>query len=241
MTCNSRAFIIGAERLKSFWGYISTEKHSAGATGGCVYVYDKAGRELARFKDMHYAYDLTFFPDGKRLAVRSNEGLIAVYDLEKLQLVKKFRYGKAKDPHDGNLCISKDGSLIYVIVYTCNEEKRGPETWLDVYETETFTRVKRLLKNEGFFLNYIERIVDEEQFYLLGSFKEDWCIAKLCGDKIEVCPISEKERDRAFWIKNWELSGFSEKSAEWTASSDKENLRRIENPLAELWERVSKR
>ena len=233
--------MIGEKTVKNFWGYISTEKYSVGTTGGCVYIYDKTGTELARFKDMHYAYDLAFFPDGKRLVVRSNEGLIAIYDLEKLQLVKKFRYGKAKDPHDENLCISKDGSLIYVIVYTYNEKKQGPETWLDVYETETFTRVKRLLKGEEFFLNYIERIVDKDEFYLLGSFKEDWYIAKLCGDKIETRPISEKEHDRIFWIKNWELSGFSKKSAEWTCKSQRNNLERIENPLAELWGRVSKR
>jgi hypothetical protein len=41
--------------MKRFWSYIENEQFAVGCTGQTVYVYDKSGTELARFKDLKYA------------------------------------------------------------------------------------------------------------------------------------------------------------------------------------------
>lgn len=220
---------------KSFWTHISNGKHSIGSTGGMVYVYDEKDIEIAKFKDMNYAYDLTFFPDGERFVARSNEGLIAVYDLRNLRLIKKFRYGKAKDPHDGNLCISADGKYIYVVVYTFDEKKNAPNCWIDVYETETFSLVETLFKESEIYPYYIEWGEEKDVFYLLGSAKRGRSVIARCKDGYaDVLSVSENTERRYHNIKCWQLSGFTPKQREWIYPKD-EVLERLDTPLAELW------
>ena len=46
--------------MKNFWSYIENGKYSIGCTGQTVYVYDQNGTELAKFKDLPYAYKAAF-------------------------------------------------------------------------------------------------------------------------------------------------------------------------------------
>ena len=232
---------------RSFWSYISNGKYSIGTTGGMVYVYDETDREVAQLKVTNYSYELSFFPDGSRFAVRSNEGAIAVYDLCDFHLIKKFRYGKAKDPHDGNMCISLDCKYLYVINYTFDTKKDAPDWWIDVYETESFTLVKTLFKEEDVYPWYIEWAEDEQSFYLLGSankrrwrFGCDYIIAKYDGEKLLTKVIYEKTEHLYSNLKKWQISGFTARQREWIYPKD-QVLEKLDKPLAKLWTIKSKK
>ena len=76
--------------MKNFWGYYENENYAVGCTGGSVYVYNRDGEELARFRDLTYAYTAKFMPGTNIIVVKTTEGHLAVYNLEQLQLVKKI-------------------------------------------------------------------------------------------------------------------------------------------------------
>lgn len=233
---------------RSFWSYISNGKYSIGTTGGMVYVYDEADREVAQLKVTNYSYELSFFPDGSRFAVRSNEGVISVYDLYDFHLIKKFRYGKAKDPQDGNMCVSLDSKYLYIVNYTFDKKKEAPNLWIDVYETESFTLVKTLLKEEDIYPKYIEWAEDEQSFYILGAaYKDEVCwlggkyiIAKYDGEKLLTKVIYEKTRELYFNLKTWQISGFTARQREWIYPKD-QVLEKLDKPLAKLWKMKSKK
>ena len=88
--------------MKKFWGYVSNNKFSVGCTGQTVFLYDKDGNELGKFKDIIYGYTPMISPDGKIFVVKSSDGRIAVYSLESFALIKKIRYTKFGD--DDGFC-----------------------------------------------------------------------------------------------------------------------------------------
>jgi WD40 repeat protein len=232
---------------KQFWTYKSNGTYHIGLTGGMLWVYDNAENEITRIKTTNYTYDLQFSPDGKRFVTRSNEGILAIYDLETFSLIKKFRYGKAADPHDQNFAFSKDGKLLYIIVYTFDKKIDGPNLWIDVYEMENFTLVKSLFKGvEDFCPDTIEREENTDNFYVLGKkFLSrnpddlDWqhSIVKLSNDEIESdYPLSDKKRHKYHWWKWWEESGFTEPRRA-LMGREYQNLSKLNNPLADLWKK----
>lgn len=81
--------------MAKFWSYISNGTYSVGCTGGSVYVYDKNGAELAKFKDMPYAYWPCFSPKGDIFVVKSTAGRLAVYSLDSQSLIKKIPFFKS--------------------------------------------------------------------------------------------------------------------------------------------------
>lgn len=60
---------------KPFVSLISNEHFQLGCTGQTVYVLNAAGNELAKFKDMIYAYSAALHPNGEVAAVYSNHGM----------------------------------------------------------------------------------------------------------------------------------------------------------------------
>ena len=65
--------------MKNFKGYIKTDQFKIGCTGQTVYIYDKDGNEVKKFKDLIYAYASAVSPLGDLLVVKSTEGRLAVY------------------------------------------------------------------------------------------------------------------------------------------------------------------
>ena len=63
---------------KPFVSLIANERYQIGCTGQTVYVLDAMGNELAKFKDMTYAYYPALHPDGDVAAVFSNTGVMAI-------------------------------------------------------------------------------------------------------------------------------------------------------------------
>ncbi len=82
---------------RNYYSLISNARFQLGCTGQTVYVLDPAGNELARFKDMTYAYYPAFHPCGDIAAVYSNNGVMAIYSLSKLQRITKFRVSAMND------------------------------------------------------------------------------------------------------------------------------------------------
>ena len=82
--------------MKSFKCFVSNGKYAIGCTGGSVYVYGSDKNEIARFRDIRaYVYRAVISPDGKVFAVKSTEAWLAVYSLETMSLIKKFRFQNA--------------------------------------------------------------------------------------------------------------------------------------------------
>ena len=55
--------------MKKFWGYASNNCYSVGCTGQTVYLFDKNGNEIKKFKDLIYGYTPMISPDGKIFVV----------------------------------------------------------------------------------------------------------------------------------------------------------------------------
>lgn len=153
--------------MKNFKGYIETDKFKIGCTGQTVYIYDKDGNEVKKFKDLIYAYASAASPLGDLLVVKSTEGRLAVYSLKTLSLVKKFRFSKVNYSQDDGFCFSPDGK------YLINIERHIDDlhSAISVYNTETFATESRLLIDNKMMLHHIQETCGE--YYVLGFLRGD--------------------------------------------------------------------
>ncbi|MBR5545069.1 MAG: hypothetical protein IKU66_06305 [Clostridia bacterium] len=211
--------------MRNFVGYTENENFKVGCTGQTTYVYDKDGNELARFKkDILYGYRPMFQPNSNIVVVKSTEGRLAIYNLDKLTLVKKVRTVPTPlaSAQDGNMCFSKDGKLFYNI-----ESHIGCRTRLTIYDTDTFEPIKRLFENdEKQMLIHIECDRENGNIYLLGYMRDDEGIyhqpfvAQLENDEIiNKTNISHNEYKYLNGYKHLEGYGFTKEVKEWSALS----------------------
>lgn len=172
-----------------FWTYIKTKKYDIGCTSKTVVVYDKNGVEVTNFKDLTYACLGAVSPDERLLVIKSSEGRMAVYDLEQLKLIKKFRFSKIDYSQDDNFTFSPDGKYLY------NIERQGSSlnSALSIYDTTDFQLQKRLFEEDRTTqLQIIEYDQATETFYVLGFIRnkddgvgEKFFVAKLINDELQ--------------------------------------------------------
>lgn len=204
--------------MPSFWSYISNGKYSVGCTGQTVYVYDKDGIEKAKFKDLTYAYNAEISPDSKTLAVKTTDGRIAIYSLEEMKLIKKFRFSKVDGGHHEGFCFSADGKFLFNL----ESHGDGRKHCLSVYETENFTLVKRLFSEEDMLISCIEYDKDFGSYFVIGisyrKFRRNkYFAAEFKDDELKnVTYINEKEYDFYNKFKYLEKSGFTKKQYRWS-------------------------
>ena len=74
-----------------------------------MYLYDDKNHELAKFKDITYAYRGAFIPRSNIFVLRSTEGRMAVYDCDERRLLFKFRFSDVGYSQDDGFCFSPDG------------------------------------------------------------------------------------------------------------------------------------
>ena len=226
--------------MPSFWSYIGNGTYNVGCTGQTVYVYDNAGNELARFKDLIYAYLPVISPRGDSFVVKSVTGRMAVYSLETLSLVKKFRNTKV-DPNDGGCCFSPDGSELYSIDCYIDDLK----TAISVYDTSDYSLKKRILdQNPDQFLCSIQFEHDEIflSYYLRGKPKIRYYVANLTGDRIgEAREISQQIFEYYRDYLHLADMGFTQKAKEWSGlryqGYDLSAIEERRHTLKELWEK----
>lgn len=135
--------------MPNFVGFCRNERFTVGCTGQSVYVFDSDGNELARFKGLKYAYTALLNPaKDSQLIVKQTEGIFLIYDLDKLELVKKFRFAPLKEGGaqcDNGWSFSPDGKFLYNIEIFLH----GYKTRLSIYETENFECVQQLFTSES--------------------------------------------------------------------------------------------
>lgn len=115
--------------MKKFWGYVSNNKYSVGCTGQTVYLYDEDGNELAKFKDIIYGYTPMISPDGTLFVVKSADGRPAVYSLETLSFIKKFRFSKVDGVQDDGFGLIAPSGICPPDVLRC-QSKPLPDHWM---------------------------------------------------------------------------------------------------------------
>lgn len=206
--------------MRKFWGFYDNGTYKVGCNGQTMYLYNAQNRELAKFKDTTYAYRGAFKPHSNIFLLRSTDGRMAVYDCDERKLLNKFRFSDVDGAQDDGFCFSPDGQ------YFMNIERIGSstQTRLSIYETQTFSPVKRMFENEeSLVLSDIEYSTVAKQYTLLlftrgndGVYSQGY-VGELKGDKIiNLQQLTSKAYNFLLSYKSLQASGFTEKAMEWS-------------------------
>lgn len=225
--------------MKKFWSFISNGEYSVGCTGQTVYLYNKNGDEISKFKDLIYAYHATFSPDGKIFVVKSGDGRLAVYSLETLSLIKKFRYSKVDYAQDDGFCFSPQSDIFVNI----ERQKDDLHSAISFYNTVDFSLIHQTLIDDGMMVDHIEFDQNTGSYYVLGydrnrDEKDIFCfVAKLDNHQIiNLTPLSELEYDFYSSYLDLRLMGFTEKAYAWSyIDCDLDKLKTMNHTLAKLY------
>lgn len=127
--------------MRRFWGFYKNESYCVGCNGATVYIYDKDENEIARFKNIPYAYTAAFMPGRNIISVKSTEGFLAFYDLDSLSLLKKITVTR-DGAQDEGFAFTPDGKFFY------NIEKpfSSTRTQLGIYETKHLPKLQHCLR-----------------------------------------------------------------------------------------------
>ncbi|MBQ7043599.1 MAG: hypothetical protein IJN78_03235 [Clostridia bacterium] len=204
--------------MPKFWSYISNGTFTIGCTEQTVYIYDKNGEEKAKFKDLTYAYNAEISPDSKKAVVKTTDGRLAVYSLEEMKLLKKFRFSKTDGGQDAGFCFSADGKQFFNL----ESHGDGREHCLSVYETENFTPVKQLFYGKESYISCIEYDKEYDSYFVLGIFyrrfrRNKYFAAELRDDELKNITYID-EKDYIFYdsFKDLEKSGFTQQAYRWS-------------------------
>ncbi len=225
--------------MKKFWGFTTNENYSVGCTGQTVYLYDKAGNELAKFKDIIYAYTPMISPDGTLFVVKSTEGRLAVYSLKTFSLIKKFRFSKVDGAQDDGFCFSPDGKIFINI----ERQKDSLHSAISVYNTTDFSLANQILLGEDMMLDQIEFDEATRSYYVLGFMRNNngvldyGFVAKFEDNQIkDITAISGNEYKFYYWYKHLKIMGFTEKAYEWSyIDCEFEKIKSMNHTLANLY------
>lgn len=230
--------------MRKFWGLYKNESYSVGCNGATVYVYDRDGKELAKFKDIPYAYDAAFMPGKNIVAVKSTQGFLAFYDLNALSLIRKITVTQIGAQDEG-FAFSPDGKLFYNI----EKPVYSTRTQLGIYDTVSFERIDALFtEDDKMVLDCLEFDNDTGECFVLGFMRGDdgaydyGFVARFDQVSKKVCdyhPIKERQYDYLRSYKAWERSGFTEKKLEWSLLKNLECINKTS--VKEVFELLEKR
>lgn len=225
--------------MKNFWGYYENENYAVGCTGGSVYVYNRDGEELARFRDLTYAYTAKFMPGTNIIVVKTTEGHLAVYNLEQLQLVKKI-FITGTGAQDDGFAFSPEGNWLYNI----ERPVVSTRTRLAKYDTKHFEVNEIWFEDdEDMVLTDIEFDAQTNACYLLGFMRDDEGVFDYGyvgefteGDIVNRKRLTEETYTYARDDKSWQAGGFTQKSLEW---SSLKRGKTVPVSLQELWKNAA--
>ena len=229
--------------MLDFWSFIGNDQYDVGCTGQVVYLYNKQGAELAKFKDLPYAYTAAISPKGDIFVVKSVAGRIAVYSFDPPELIKKFRFSKVGSSQDDNFCFSADGSEFYNIERHVDTLK----TALSVYDTSDFSLKRRILDSESsMVLTGIEN--EKGELYILGYFRgasgvaEKFFIGKITDYELrDIVFVPQEDHDFFHSYLYLRLSGFTQRKYNWSYMADElDDLKAANLPISKLWQRFKK-
>lgn len=225
--------------MQRFVGYATNGEYAVGCTGQTVYLLDKDGREIKRFKDITYAYAPFISPDGTVFVVKSTNGRLALYSLETFSLIKKFRFSSVNSAQDDGACFSPDGKL-FINIERQQDELRSA---ISIYRTADLSLNERILLSEDMMLDHIEYDDMTSAYYVLGFVRgtdrvfRHGFVAKFDRPHIQsITAVSENEFDFYRSYKSLERFGFTEKQYAWTPiDCELERLRSFRHTLAKLY------
>lgn len=198
--------------MKKYYGVAQYADYLVGCAGQTVYVFGGKGAEIARLRDIPYAYAAAFSPDGNLLAVRSTTAWFAFYVPPDFRLVQKMRMRRPNSqPQDEGFCFSPDGALFWNLEY-----QNDLTTHLVSYDTKTFAEVGRFFEGERYVFSHIEPSA-KGGYDLLGFRREPeaqdnslW-FARFHGENlISQTQLVPSVYERARRNKKVELCGFTE-------------------------------
>ena len=87
--------------MRSCVTFITNGEYYVGCTGRTVHLFDESKIEVAKFRDLIYAYNAVISPKGDIFVVRFKEGRLAVYDFaaRKHTPAKLWRYYHEQRKH----------------------------------------------------------------------------------------------------------------------------------------------
>ena len=205
--------------MRKFWGSVTNGDYTIGCTGQTVHLFDKNNNEIAKFKDIIYAYAPILSPDGKIFVVKSTAGMLAVYSLETFSLIKKFRFSKVNGAQDDGFCFSDDGKQFVNI----ERHKDSLHYAISIYHTSDFSLVKQVSFDDYTALDHIEFDENTNTYFVLGFMRDldrvfDYgFVATFEENEIKnETPITAKEYEFYNLYKHLEMMGFSENAVEST-------------------------
>ena len=233
---------------KKYWTFLETDKYDIGLTGSIVYICDKEGKEKAVFKDLNYAYKGCVSPNQDLLVIKSTEGQMAIYSLDRVELIKKFRFSNVDGSQDDNFIFSPDGKLLFNI----ERQDSSLKTVLSIYNTQDFSLEKRLFEqDENIGINFIEYDEKSKNYFILGGRKNaqteqinESCVCKLVNDNLEeIRSVDSFSAMLLYNAKNVQLAGYTQKSYEWAFilhGIPLNQLKQMDISLATLWKNNGK-
>lgn len=227
--------------MRNFWAYVTNGEYSVGCTGRTVFIYDKDNNEIAKFKDITYGYTPLFSPDGKIVVIKTPEGRFAVYSLETLSLIKKFRFSKVDGAQDDGFCFSPDSK------YLINLERHQDSlhSAVAVYETNNFSLVNRTYFDKSIMLYNIECDAASGSYYVLGFERTEHGNKDFVAQVVDlqlnnITYVSAEDFELYHSYKNLEIMGFTQKAYQWSfLDCSLEELKSMKCSLAELYKRYN--
>lgn len=225
--------------MRNHWSLLSNGTYQVGMSGASIWVYDQQGNQLARFQDIRYAYDGAFQPGSHIFVAKSKEGTMAVYDLAKLKLLRKWTVNRLAT-NDQGFAFTPDGRYFYSIEFP----DASLRNHLTRYRTEDWSVDRVYFK--GTAMMFLEEIAFEPesgQGYLMGYFRNDEGVyeegfvapfdpeSETVSERIKYAPLSEAAHRYLRWYTDWEKSGFTKKRLEQNPMKDA-----AERPPITLWQ-----
>lgn len=189
--------------------------------GQMVYVYEKGGRELARFT-LAGAEFAAISPKGDVFAVKTKNGCVALYSLETLSQLSVLKEQDCESEFEKGMCFSTDGDMLF------NAEKNA----VSVYDMNGGESEKHELG--GAEISHIEY---DGGMFLLGKENEKFFVSKLeNGELSDVKYITEKAFKTCSDYKSAQIRGYSSAAVEHYLP-DICNVENEKASLRALWEK----
>jgi WD40 repeat protein len=121
---------------------------------------------VASFKDIPYISKEVFSNDSKYLLAKSTDCKLALYDLEKMELVHKHKIKKNAQPQDQGICFSSGSKKIVDLVY--NNALLG---YISVWDIETWDET-RYYEGENNVFQTIISLNSKEKCFVSGYHRD---------------------------------------------------------------------
>ncbi|MEK4029315.1 hypothetical protein MKZ02_12360 [Pseudobacillus sp. FSL P4-0506] len=154
-----------AERSNISMGFkLSTPSYQIIFNGSAINIIDLDNHEMiAKFKDLKFAYRGMLNPNKNTFVAKSNDGVLAIYSLDSMTLISKYKKRGIRSPQDGDFCFGPQGSFLNL--------EYNPKTLLSsvvVHDDVTLEEKCRYFETEHFVLDTVEYDNEKEMFYIIG-------------------------------------------------------------------------